>query len=78
MDNQLVEKSIITCKGCGETKERFLAGKYPDKRNKRWVDSEGREFCGFTCPSCHSRKIAVRNKNKRDLQKLSKEINNGK
>lgn len=74
------ETSIIVCKSCKQPFERIMAGKYPDGRNKKWVDAEGREFCGLTCPSCHSSRVAVRNKNKRKLKEVQdniKEPSNG-
>lgn len=54
------DKSIIVCKYCNETKERILAGKYPSGKDKRWVDKDGQEFSGHTCPSCHSLRVNQR------------------
>lgn len=76
MDNSSNTKefSIIKCKGCGEEKKRILFGRYPNSKDKRWVDDTGREFNGRMCPSCNSRKKAQQQKNKRQLIKTSKEL----
>ena len=68
------ESSIVTCKNCKVTHKRFLSGKYPDGRNKRWVDASGREFCGSICPSCHVARVALRNRNRRQLRRTLKTI----
>lgn len=68
------ESSIVTCKNCKVTHKRFLSGKYPDGRNKRWVDASGREFCGSICPSCHVARVALRNRNRRQLRKMLKKV----
>lgn len=54
------EKSIINCKHCGQTKTRILAGTYPNRKDKKWVDENGNEFNGRTCPDCHRSKVAQR------------------
>ncbi len=62
------EQSVINCVQCGETKIRYLAGKYPDNKNKKWVDENGLEWSGHTCSICHREKSA----NRKRLKKLNK------
>lgn len=54
------EYSILQCKHCGETKKRFLDGKFPNKKDKKWRDENGRMWNGNFCPPCHSMKMAQR------------------
>ena len=54
------EHSVIVCRHCGETKIRYFAGYYPNKRDKKWVDENGLEFSGKTCSLCHKEKVAQR------------------
>lgn len=56
-DGEVLKKdtSTISCKDCGETKVRILAGKRG--KDKIWVDETGREYNGLRCPSCHSSKV---------------------
>lgn len=58
------ETSTIRCKNCGETKVRTLVGNYPNN-DKRWVDENGLEFNGHTCPPCHKEKVKKRKQNKK-------------
>lgn len=73
-NDEVREVSIVTCKCCKVTMNRYLSGKYPDKRNKKWVDENGREFSGTICPTCHVKRVALRNRNRRKLRKMLKEI----
>lgn len=54
-DKNNVEKSEINCKVCGVLKTRILAGKW--KKDKKWVDEQGRSFNGKVCPDCHSKGV---------------------
>lgn len=54
------DKSVIICKGCNETKTRYLDGKYPNAKDKKWLDENGKQFNGHLCPGCQSRKVAQR------------------
>jgi len=61
----ITERSIIVCKDCKHTVVRILSGKYPNARDKRWVDTYGRCFNGAVCPKCHSTRVAKKNAEKR-------------
>jgi hypothetical protein len=54
------EHSIITCKICKLEVKRYFAGRYPNGRDKKWVDETGREFSGKVCPKCHAERCAKR------------------
>lgn len=58
------DTSTIKCKNCGTTQVRVLAGRYPNN-DKRWVDAEGNEFNGHTCPPCHKEKVRNRKQRKK-------------
>lgn len=66
----MAENSTIRCKQCGEFKNRLLAGKYPDGKNNKWVDDQGRQFNGNVCPECHSKMVYERKR----LKKLNKYV----
>lgn len=68
----LDEFSIIVCKLCGETKKRYIAGKYPNGKDKKYVDENGKEFSGHRCPQCHKEKAAQLKR----IQKAAKELGN--
>lgn len=57
MTKSLPDTSIIHCKKCGEEKTRIRSGTYPNGKDIKWLDSEGKEFNGRTCPSCHKNKV---------------------
>jgi hypothetical protein len=40
------------CSSCQEIKDRIQNGKYPDNRNKKWVDERGLLWVGRKCPDC--------------------------
>lgn len=52
------ESSVIKCNYCSKVFTRFLAGRYPNGKDKKWVDENGREFSGRTCPACHANRAA--------------------
>ena len=62
------ETSLIKCKCCGKEVKRYCVGKYPNGRDKKWVDTEGRQFMGLKCPDCHSESVALRSKNNRRVK----------
>lgn len=47
------EKNVRQCKECLQTKQRILAGKYPDNKNICWVNEYGRQWNGKLCPDCN-------------------------
>lgn len=47
------EANLSKCSGpCGEIKPRIQNGKYPDGRNKKWVNEKGELWVGRRCPDC--------------------------
>lgn len=63
MSEEHKEKNLTQCKKCKQLKYRILDGYYPSG-DKKWIDEEGRQWMGKTCPYCN--------------QKRAKEIMNGK
>jgi hypothetical protein len=62
----LTEYSFVKCKVCKQEKVRWLAGYYPNGRDKKWVDTQDRMFNGKQCPDCHALKVNVEQKKKRN------------
>lgn len=58
--NNTNDFSVIVCKSCKKECRRYFAGRYPNGKDKRWIDEHGREFSGKVCPTCHSSKCAKR------------------
>lgn len=58
------EKQTKLCKVCGELKIRVLKGKF-NKKDKRWAGISGGYWNGHTCPECHRKKCAERQRIKR-------------
>lgn len=56
--NEQRESSKIKCTFCSKVFTRYLAGRYPNGKDKKWVDDKDREFSGRTCPSCHASRAA--------------------
>lgn len=48
------------CSRCQDIKTRIQDGKYPDGRNKRWVDESGKCWIGRRCPECVIREMKGR------------------
>ena len=68
------EYSIIQCRHCKEEKKRTLAGYYPNKKDKRWIDAEtGREFNGRLCPPCDVEKKMRTQRLKRRVKRVRNE-----
>jgi len=64
----MVESEIKVCKRCHETKTRYMLGKFPDGRNKKWRSETGKLWNGNLCPDCHKAVCRERNKRLRDEQ----------
>lgn len=58
------EKQTKACRACGELKTRILKGKY-NKKDKKWAGEAGGFWNGHTCPECHRRICAERQKARR-------------
>jgi len=66
--NQLATECVYKiCKVCKEEKKSFNSGKYPNGKDTRFVDENGKEWNGRTCPACHSTINAKRQMYKRKL-----------
>lgn len=48
---------LRTCKKCGQTKRRYLAGTYPNGRDKRWMAEDGALWSGAICSICQRNKM---------------------
>jgi hypothetical protein len=69
MSEPVRDSSVIVCKGCGEKKTRYLAGLYPRKKDKKWVDENGFQYNGSYCPDCHRKNVAERKRKKKTNEK---------
>lgn len=52
MTKPIEERSTLKCKVCQETKVRIFAGMYPNGKDRKFVDENGKQFNGKCCPSC--------------------------
>lgn len=48
----MIESNKSHCKQCGVLKSRIEDGKYPNSKNKRYKDEEGKLWSGRVCPQC--------------------------
>jgi len=46
------ESNLSKCSVCSEIKPRICVGKYPDNRNKKYSDENGKLYVGRKCPDC--------------------------
>lgn len=46
------ELNLSKCSVCQEIKPRICVGKFPDGRNKKYVDDKGESYIGRKCPDC--------------------------
>ena len=53
----MTESNKRVCKNCSELKVRTEAGKF-NKKDKKWVDENGKLWNGSLCPSC----VVVKNR----------------
>ena len=66
--------SVIVCKICNKECKRYFAGRYPNGKDKRWIDAEtGREFNGRLCPPCDSEKKSRNQRLKRKVNRIKRE-----
>lgn len=69
---QSTEKKI--CKICRQVKNRIQNGKYPNGKDKRWVDETGSQWNGAVCPSCQKLKVKQQTKHSRHNPEVKKLI----
>lgn len=69
-DKMEVVEHIRTCKVCNQNKKRIYNGKFNFK-DKRWVDENGKQWMGRTCPDCNVTRSKATMKGYRDKNKKS-------
>jgi hypothetical protein len=42
------------CKCCGQLRQRIEDGKYPNGKNKKWRDEDGKLWSGSVCGQCNN------------------------
>jgi hypothetical protein len=72
MNGTNTDYSIIVCKICNSECKRYFAGRYPNGKDKRWIDANGREFSGKVCADCHAKRCAKRVAVKRNKARLDR------
>lgn len=60
-----VESNLRICKLCNKIKTRISAGKFPNGKDMKYVDENGKQWTGSVCPSCLKEKSKERMKAKR-------------
>lgn len=66
MENEKKPDTIENCRKCQEPKVRNQAGTYPNKRDKIFVDANGKKWNGRQCPDCQRSKMNSHMKAKRN------------
>ena len=56
---------ISKCRKCEGLVVRKQDGYFPDGKNKRFVDANGKQWSGRTCPDCHGKRAKETIKQKR-------------
>ena len=68
--DKVQETSIIVCKHCGETKTRVLDGRFPNKKDQKWINPDtGKQWSGHTCDLCHKENCARRKRANSGIRK---------
>lgn len=66
-----MESNLRICKVCQQLKQRIDAGKFnADKKDKKYVDSEGKLWNGSCCPPCNLIRINNKMKEKRKCKMI--------
>lgn len=68
------ESDISTCRKCGKLEVRKQDGYFPDGRNKRFIDAEGKQWSGRACPGCVRKRAKETIKQKRANAKRGNEL----
>jgi len=61
-----MEKDSIICKTCKLEIARYNAGKYPNQKDTKYVDIDGKIINGKNCADCHRHIIKYKTRNKRN------------
>lgn len=65
--SKIVFRKTITCKYCELNKVAYCLGLYPNNKDKKFVDSDGRQFNGKTCPNCQVLRMKLRQRSVRSV-----------
>lgn len=65
----MIESNKTQCKVCKAMKDRIEDGRYPDGRNKRWKDEDGKLWNGHICAACNKISATEAMKKLRDERK---------
>lgn len=68
------EKNKRQCKKCTRIKIRISSGRFPNKKDTRYVDENGKMWSGQMCPECHRLRMSSHMKDKRS--KIEEPIKN--
>lgn len=60
------EKDLRICKVCRELKVRIANGRYPNRKDRRFVDESGLSWNGRVCGTCHAGKMKEKMRVKRE------------
>lgn len=63
------ETDVSQCRKCGKLEVRRQDGYFPDGRNKRFVNAEGKQWSGRACPDCVLKRVRTQVKEKRQKVK---------
>ena len=63
------EVDVSQCRKCGKLEVRRQDGYFPDGRNKRFVNAEGKQWSGRACPDCVCKRVKEQVKEKRQKAK---------
>lgn len=63
------ETDISTCRKCGKLEVRQQDGYFPDGRNKKFVNAEGKQWSGRACPDCVIKRVRTQIKERRQKAK---------
>ena len=68
-----MEKNDRLCKRCALLKPRIESGRFPDGKNKKYVDESGKLWNGSVCPDCN---VSRSHNNMNKLRSKRKELKN--
>lgn len=74
LNEQIASCVYLECKGCKKLKARIPFGMYPDGRDIRYKDGEGKLWNGNTCRACDNEI----KKAKKKAQRVQRKIVNAK
>jgi len=67
------EENTSNCKVCGAVGKRITVHKY-DAKNYKYIDEDGKAWCGKKCPKCHREQMRLRMQEKRKRKKEDDEL----